>query len=266
LLRVASAAVGLPLLGLAVFAPEPMVFTLVVVAACTAALVEYAGMAFAGRPPRDRVAVVLAGAALLTGLVLRPDLGVLWAMGVVVILGTFAVIRADPADLSGAVSRFGLGTLGAFYVGGLGAALPLLKRAAPDGSSWVVVAFAVTFVNDSGAYFVGRAAGKRRLAPAISPGKTVEGGLGGLIAGLAFMFIARATFFAALTPVDCVVVGAAAGVLGPVGDLVESLLKRSAGVKDSGRLLPGHGGMLDRIDAVLFVGAFVLFYVTALRG
>jgi phosphatidate cytidylyltransferase len=143
-------------------------------------------------------------------------------------------------------------------------ALPLLHRRG-DGSLWVTLSIAVTFVCDTGAYFAGRSLGRHKLAPAISPGKTVEGGVGGLVASLGFTFLARATFFPALTVRDCILVGLAAGILGPIGDLTESLLKRSAGVKDSGNLIPGHGGMLDRIDAVLFVGAYVYWHVRLLH-
>jgi phosphatidate cytidylyltransferase len=150
-------------------------------------------------------------------------------------------------------------------VGGLITALPLVHREVPQGPLWVVTALAVTFSSDTGAYFVGRTWGRHKLAPAVSPGKTIEGGGGGLAAAVLFMFVARASYFVALTVRDCVLVGLAAGVLGPIGDLTESLIKRAAGAKDSGRLIPGHGGMLDRIDAVLFVGAYVYLHVTLLR-
>jgi phosphatidate cytidylyltransferase len=133
------------------------------------------------------------------------------------------------------------------------------------GAGWVALAIAVTFGNDSGAYFTGRAFGRHKLAPAISPGKTVEGALGGLVASLVVTLIARSLFLPELSLRDCVMIGVPAAIVGPVGDLVESLLKRAAGAKDSGRLLPGHGGILDRIDALLFVGAYVFLYATQLR-
>jgi phosphatidate cytidylyltransferase len=180
-------------------------------------------------------------------------------MAAVILVSGLSVARPD--DIPGAGNRLGAAAFGVFYVGALIAALPLLHRDAPDGRLWVVVAIAVTFVNDTGAYFVGRAIGRHKLAPSISPAKTVEGWLGGVAAGIGFMFISRATFFESLTLRDCLLVGLVAGVIGPLGDLVESLIKRSGGVKDSGRLIPGHGGILDRVDAVLFVGAYVYLHV-----
>jgi phosphatidate cytidylyltransferase len=107
--------------------------------------------------------------------------------------------------------------------------------------------------------------GKRKLAPLISPGKTVEGALGGLVANLLVALAARALFMPELTLGDCAALAVPAAIVGPMGDLLESLLKRAAGAKDSGRLLPGHGGILDRIDALLFVGAYVCLYATRLR-
>jgi phosphatidate cytidylyltransferase len=143
------------------------------------------------------------------------------------------------------------------------AALPVLH--AQMGPAWVALAIAVTFGNDTGAYFAGRAFGRHKLAPAISPGKTVEGAIGGLVANVLVVLVARALFVHDLTIRDCVMIGVPAAIVGPAGDLIESLLKRAAGAKDSGRLLPGHGGILDRIDALLFVGAYVCLYATQLR-
>ena len=140
-----------------------------------------------------------------------------------------------------------------------------MQRDAPHGREWVLLAIALTFSNDTGAYFAGRALGRHKLYPAVSPAKTVEGGVGGMLAGLLVMLGARATLVPWLTVGDCLLAALPAGVIGPIGDLVESLIKRAFGVKDSGKLIPGHGGMLDRIDALLFVAAWLFVYSAYLR-
>lgn len=125
-----------------------------------------------------------------------------------------------------------------------------------EGTMLVLLAFGVIWVGDSAAYFVGRAVGRRRLAPRVSPGKTVEGAVAGLVAatatgalmGLALQDLATAP----VSPPAGAWMGLALGAAAQFGDLAESLLKRDAGVKDSGTLLPGHGGMLDRFDAAFF--------------
>ena len=125
-----------------------------------------------------------------------------------------------------------------------------------EGTMLVLLALGVVWVGDSAAYFVGRAAGRRRLAPRLSPGKTVEGSVAGLVAatatgalmGLALQDLATAP----ISPVAGAWMGLVLGVAGQFGDLTESLLKRDAGIKDSGTLLPGHGGLLDRFDATFF--------------
>lgn len=258
-LRIASAVVGVPIVFALVLWREPLGFGLLSLAVAALALAEYGALALRGRPAAERAALVLVGVGFFAALTLRPELGIVWVMAALVLVAALALAR--PEDIPGAGARLGMAGFGVFYVGGLLSALPLLHRGTPEGSLWVATALAVTFVADTGAYFVGRTLGRHKLAPAVSPGKTWEGAVGGLAAGLGFMFLARATFFSSLTVLDCLLVGLAAGVLGPIGDLTESLLKRSAGVKDSGRLIPGHGGMLDRIDAVLFVGAYVYVHV-----
>jgi phosphatidate cytidylyltransferase len=257
LLRAASAVVGLPILGALVFWREPLGFALFSAAIAAVALREYVAMTMKGRPDAERAAVILIGLAFGVAVYLRPAMGAAWAMAAVVLVA--ALVLSRPDDMPAAGARLGVAGFGIFYVAGLIVALPLLHRRA-DGSLWVTLAIAATFVCDTGAYFAGRSLGRHKLAPAVSPGKTIEGGVGGLLAALGFTFLARATFFPALTVLDCVLVGLAAGVLGPIGDLTESLLKRSAGVKDSGNVIPGHGGILDRIDAVLFVGAYVYWH------
>jgi phosphatidate cytidylyltransferase len=167
-------------------------------------------------------------------------------------------VLSSARDLPLATARLGMSIFGILYVGGLVVALPLLRR--EHGAWWVMVVFVVTFANDTGAYFAGRALGRHKLAPTISPGKTVEGAIGGLLMGVFALSVQRVFFFPGLTIFDVVVIGVAAGILGPAGDLTESMLKRAVGAKDSGRLIPGHGGILDRIDALLFVGAYVFLH------
>ena len=145
--------------------------------------------------------------------------------------------------------RLGFGIL---YVGVLGAHLVLL-RFLPEGGSWLIIASAITACSDTGAYFVGRSFGKRKLCPHVSPNKTVEGAAGGILCGL-FGAVLFAAFL--LSAVNWLfLVGAAiflAGV-GIIGDLTESIIKRGTGTKDSGSCLAGHGGVLDRVDSLLFV-------------
>jgi phosphatidate cytidylyltransferase len=123
----------------------------------------------------------------------------------------------------------------------------------------VILLLAIVMGSDALAFFVGHALGRRRLAPRLSPAKTVEGALGGLAGGVLGALAVRGLGLPLLPLPHAVGLGALAAALGIVGDLVESLLKRWAGVKDSGALFPGHGGMLDRLDSLLF-GAPVLYY------
>jgi phosphatidate cytidylyltransferase len=148
--------------------------------------------------------------------------------------------------------------------GGLGLAPLAALRAGPDGLAWVISALVITWANDTCAYFAGRAFGRHKLYPTVSPNKTWEGFAGGFVGSIGGLFIARLVF-PVLRPVDCLVLGVAGGVFGPLGDLCESMLKRSYGAKDSGFLVPGHGGILDRVDALLFNVPVVYVYVAVLR-
>jgi phosphatidate cytidylyltransferase len=135
-----------------------------------------------------------------------------------------------------------------------------------DGLAWVIAALVITWANDTAAYFAGRFLGRHKLYPEVSPNKTWEGFAGGLVGSVGGMSIARAFFFPVFTAADCLLLGVAGGILGPIGDLCESMLKRAYGVKDSGRIIPGHGGILDRIDALLFNAPLVFVYIKFLRG
>ncbi len=151
---------------------------------------------------------------------------------------------------------------GILYVGWLLSYLVAL-RGLDDGRNWVFFALFITFASDTAAFFTGRALGKHRLAPHISPGKTWEGTIGGILGA-----IIVSLFFILPTPLtlplhwgQAILLGLLVSVFGQLGDLVESLFKRNMGVKDSGSLIPGHGGFLDRIDSIVFAGIVVYYYV-----
>jgi phosphatidate cytidylyltransferase len=133
------------------------------------------------------------------------------------------------------------------------------------GFGWVVLAFTVTWANDTFAYFAGRAFGRHKLAERISPKKTWEGFAGGVLGSVGGAVLISRWLVPELSLAAAIALGAGGAALGPMGDLCESMLKRAAGVKDSGKLIPGHGGLLDRIDALLFVAPWV-FAFAALRA
>jgi len=261
--RALTAVVAIPLLAALILWNQRLGFGALVFACSALAMREYAAMMLPGISRSLRLVVVLAGLVLTVALTFRPDLAIVWILAATVLAGTAVLI--SPGEIPGAGARLGIVTFGLLYVGGLTAAIGLLHRSLPTGPLWVLTVITATFSNDTGAYLAGRAFGRHKLYPVISPGKTVEGAIGGLAACVAALFITRATFFPSLAVSDCLLVAIPASVLGPIGDLVESMLKRSAGVKDSGHLIPGHGGLLDRLDALLFVGAWVYTYALHLR-
>ena len=137
----------------------------------------------------------------------------------------------------------------------------VLLRETPFGIQWLIIIMLIVMTNDSAAYYSGCAFGKHRLYPLVSPKKSIEGAIGGLIGSLAGTMLAKFTFFQQLTFADAVVTALLVGMVGQAGDLFESLLKRSFGVKDSGAIIPGHGGMLDRMDSILFAAPVTYYYV-----
>ncbi len=135
-----------------------------------------------------------------------------------------------------------------------------------DGEEWVLLLVWVTWLGETAAYLVGSAVGRHRLAPLVSPNKTVEGALAQLVVSVLAALIARLWFFPALPLPGALLVGLLLGVTGQVGDLVESALKRSVGTKDTGHVMPGHGGALDRIDSLLFNTPVLFYYAVHVRG
>jgi len=184
---------------------------------------------------------------------------------VAVALAMIAFARRDPADGFAAWSSTAFGAL---YVSLLGAVAILTTQwtdpASVEGAfwperRWILVLLAGVWSFDTGAYLVGRAVGRRPFLPWISPKKTLEGVLGGLV--VATVVVALVLWISGSSPLEALILGPLLGVVAQSGDLAESLLKRAAGVKDSGTLLPGHGGILDRVDSILFAAPVLAAWV-----
>ncbi|WP_066635266.1 phosphatidate cytidylyltransferase [Desulfolucanica intricata] len=146
---------------------------------------------------------------------------------------------------------------GALYIGLI--IYMYLLRELPDGIAWLIFTFVATWSCDTGAYFIGRAFGTHKFAPKLSPKKTTEGAVGGVLGSLAAAYVFHLFYPAPLGKL--LLLGVLVGVIAQVGDLVESVLKRQAGIKDSGKLIPGHGGVLDRFDSFLLTAPLVYYYV-----
>lgn len=147
---------------------------------------------------------------------------------------------------------------GVLYVGWLLSYLVALRLDA--GRGWLFLALLASFGSDTAAFFIGRALGRHRLAPRISPAKTWEGAIAGVFGGIIGSLVIVAIFSLSLGYGQAVLLGILVSIFGQLGDLAESLLKRNMGVKESGNLMPGHGGVLDRMDSVVFAGVVVYLY------
>jgi phosphatidate cytidylyltransferase len=174
-------------------------------------------------------------------------------------LFTMALWRRGGARI--AWEPFAIAALGIAYVNWL-LGYGLWLRELPAGREWVLLLVWVTWLGETAAYLVGSSLGRHPLAPVISPRKTIEGSVAQFAMSLLAAAAAQAWFFGALPLGHALVIGAALGVVGQVGDLVESALKRSVGTKDTGHLIPGHGGLLDRIDSLLFNTPVLFYYVS----
>lgn len=241
---------------------------IVIGAAAFICAAELQGMAHREAGQADRVALWAACIAAVAWPIVQPTLPVYDASRALLlgffILTIFRLFRPLPIDL--AARRLGADGLTLLY---LAATFPYIYslRLMGEGGWVVVLVMAITFGGDIGGYFAGRFLGRHKLYPTVSPKKTVEGALGGLALGFGAALLARAVFpgLGGLSVVDCVVLGIGGVTFGILGDLVESLIKRACGAKDSGTLIPGHGGLLDRIDALLFAGPFCAFYLEAVQ-
>jgi phosphatidate cytidylyltransferase len=261
--RIATALVALPSIWLiAQYLPDPL-FNGFIVAVTAVGLYEYFAMAFPDRR-LDAAAGVTWGLALAAGVVWgRPQM---WGAALsLALIGGFVLALAARGDLAGGVQRLGITLLGVIYVGFFTPHLVLL-RTGTYGWRWVLFTVFVAMGSDSGGYFAGRYTGRHKLAPSISPSKTVEGAMGAVAGAMVIAWACRLAFFPALGAEEALALGATVSVLAQLGDLCESALKRAFGAKDSGWIIPGHGGILDRLDSLLFPVVFTYYYAALPRA
>ena len=255
--------VALPLLILLIIYASQDIFNLVVTIVSALALHEFYKMVLPAERGLERILATVGGAGFTAVLCWQsPELALSFLCGLFVFFSAVYLFRFR--ELSTVIAHLGITLLGFFY-------LPLLLsvmaklRALESGVEWVFFVLALVMIGDSAAYFVGSAIGKAKLYPAISPNKTVEGALGGLGGSLLAAVMFSSLFLPALSYGPIILVALIVGVFSQVGDLFESMLKRSCGVKDSGTMIPGHGGMLDRLDSLLFAFPSA-YYLISLFG
>jgi len=261
-MRLLTAAIAAPLILLLLYLGPPWAWLIFISLATTIGAFELFGMTHAG----DRVSQVV-GVAMSLGVI-----QVLWHLGhdpralttLILLLPITGMLLAlvRLRSIEGAALRLTSSVFGPLYLGGGMATLALMKRdGGADGPGFVVLSLTLSWLSDTGAYFAGRFLGKHKLYPAVSPKKTVEGAIGGLFGSAAGALIGSFFYLRSLQPLHAVLLGVVAGGLGQLGDLGESLLKRSVGVKDSGGIVPGHGGILDRVDALLVTATLSYLYL-----
>lgn len=257
-----TALVILPPFILLIFMGHQLLFTFVIIAIAVLCMWEYFRIAYADHKPP--VPLTYSGWGYLAGAML---LFFAYHQNYIGMLITLALNLIGIAAMS--ILRFKINTdapvvaikqiFGTLYIP-LTISFIIMIRASEQGPMWVFFLFWVVAWGDTGALYVGSAFGRHKLCPAVSPKKTIEGALGGLAANIAFAWLFKLLFFSSMNGLTCTVFALIVGAVGQVGDLFESQFKRASGVKDSSALLPGHGGFLDRLDAMLLAApvAFLL--------
>lgn len=254
--RLLTASVGIPLLVSVVGWGTPWLFGVVVFLVTVAALREYFVMVFPGRL-QDQIAGVIFGSVLfyLTAVTDGLEIG----LGILLIV-VFPGYLFSQGSMEERLRRLAYTLLGALYLGYLMPHWIILFRF-PEGRAWVFFVLAVVMAGDTLAFFVGKRFGTRKLAPMISPGKTVEGALGYVLGSIVAGGVVAEFWIPGLSGIEGLALSMILSALGQLGDLFESWLKRAFAIKDSGMTLPGHGGFMDRLDSLILPAVFTAAYL-----
>jgi phosphatidate cytidylyltransferase len=256
--RWATGVIAVPILFLTIAYGAETLFALLIIIAALVGVTEYNRMVFGTGLWREKVETLAVALLILIAAAVRDRallVAVLAFAVMVILMLNLLRIRQEGLDMS----RVGKVILGVMYVPLLMSHFILIRQE-PEGIRWIFFILVLAFSGDIAAYYVGRGIGRRKLLPEVSPGKTVEGTIGLFAGSIIGCILFRQLFFPILPVLHTVILGLVGSVAGQLGDLCESALKRTAGVKDSGTLLPGHGGILDRLDCLMFITPFVYYY------
>jgi len=268
--RILTAVISIPLLIAAIVWGGELVFLFLVLVFGSIALYEFFRAALPGEHYMGKTLGIALGVFILSCVFIEsralPDKGsgryfLILAGCTTSVLALFVYHILTARDMVQTVNRLSLTIFGVFYISLFFSYLILLNSSA-RGPLLVVFLLFVTWAGDAAAYFVGSWKGRRPLCPGISPKKTVEGAVGGLLGGMVTALACDFLILKGASPIGSICAGAGINIMNQFGDLGESVLKRAFGIKDSGGVFPGHGGVLDRLDSLLFAAPFFYFWVT----
>jgi phosphatidate cytidylyltransferase len=236
-----------------------LLFALLIAVVSFIGLLEYCEMTLPGRGVES---ILISTTAVVISLLFYLHSAAAMTFAIALFLLSIAVHTLFRfSDIKQAASEAALLFFGIVYVPYLLGYLILLRNH-PSGLNWILLILFIVMSGDSAAYFFGSWFGKHKLYPAVSPNKSVEGALFGLAGSVTGAMVAKLIYFSELSVVNGILAALLIGTLGQLGDLFESMIKRSCGVKDSGRIIPGHGGILDRLDSILFAAPATYYYAT----
>jgi phosphatidate cytidylyltransferase len=265
--RILTAIVALPILLYTVWSHSPYFFVGLTTIAIMLALAEFYSLATNVGCKPESLAGYPAGLVVCASFVLEEPALLVATLAALTIV-SLAVALRRPDEMKQSLASVSATVFGVVYVAVLAGCLigvrMIVDAPRPEStqiaSKLLTMFFAIVMLTDTGAYYTGRSIGRHKLAPRISPGKTVEGAIGGFVTAVITGLLCKLSFFREIPLTHALLLGALIGAIGQIGDLAESMLKRSAGVKDSGAILPGHGGMLDRVDSLLFCAPVLYYY------
>jgi phosphatidate cytidylyltransferase len=261
--RIISGLIMFAILVFTLWSANPVYFIALAVIAILLGMHEFYSLAARVGLHCERWLAFCGGAAILVGFCYS-QVGLIIAALVMVTILTLIFALSRPSEFEQSLASAAATVFGVVYVPllmGFAVAIKLLdNRVERQGSKLLGFVFLVVIASDVGAYFTGRAIGKHKLAPNISPGKTVEGGIGGLGLGIVGAIISKQFFFQEMKWTHLIVLAIILVIVGVFGDLCESMLKRGAKAKDAASIIPGHGGILDRLDSLLFNAPLIYYY------